>query len=299
MTAMIEADVAPSAPRAGRFVVSFAKDHAEVLETQRLRYRIFAQEMGAQIDGGDQGVDCDQYDPYCKHLLVRDVETGPSPTDSNLEPGPRPEPCPSPTDNNFEPGPRPERGRIVACTRILTDDQAPNAGGFYSSSEFDLQMIESLPGRVMEIGRTCVDAEFRNGAVIATLWQGIAAYITTQGFDYLFGCASIGLEDGGATAHAILQTIQARHMAPEYQRVRPYFPLPAADSRPSKKPKMPPLLKAYLSLGAKACGEAYWDRDFNCADVFMLLNVSELNPRYARHFLGRSLPADAQRTLLA
>ena len=51
---------------------------------------------------------------------------------------------------------------------------------------------------------------------------------------------------------------------------------------------MPPLLKAYMSLGAKACGEAYWDQQFNCADVFMLLNVSELNPRYTRHFMQRS-----------
>ena len=268
MTTMIEAATLPATPRAGRFAVGLAADHSEVLESQRLRYRIFAQELGAQIgcvgDGGE-GVDCDQYDPYCKHLLVRDVDSG----------------------------------RVVACTRLLSDDKAPNAGGFYSASEFDLQMIESLPGRVLEVGRTCVDAEFRSGAVIATLWQGIAEIITTQGFDYLFGCASIGLEDGGAAAHALLANIRERHMAPEYQRVRPYFPLPAADVRLTEKPKMPALLKAYLSLGAKACGEAYWDRDFNCADVFMLLNVSELNPRYARHFLGRAAANDPARLLVA
>jgi putative hemolysin len=299
MTTMNEAATLPAAPRAGRFAVSLAASPSEVLESQRLRYRIFAQELGAQIDGGSEGVDCDQYDPYCKHLLVRDVESG----------------------------------KVVACTRLLSDAQAPNAGGFYSASEFDLQMIESLPGRVLEVGRTCVDAEFRSGAVIATLWQGIAEIITTQGFDYLFGCASIGLEDGGAAAHSLLANIRERHMAPEYQRVRPYFPLPAADVRPvskhsdkfeahvfapapapisrsestvspahvrlTEKPKMPALLKAYLSLGAKACGEAYWDRDFNCADVFMLLNVSELNPRYARHFLGRAAANDPARLLVA
>src|SRR3546814_14297283 len=73
-----------------------------------------------------------------------------------------------------------------------------------------------------------------------------------------------------------------------FRSVRPFIPLPAADRRITEKPKLPPLLKAYLSLGAKACGEAYWDRDFNCADVFMLLNVSDLNPRYTRHFLGQA-----------
>jgi putative hemolysin len=254
MTAMIDAGLKRELEpvQTPRFEVSFARNTTEVLESQRLRYRIFAGELGAQIDGGEEGVDADQFDPYCRHLLVRDTQTG----------------------------------AVIACTRILTDAQAPDAGGFYSAGEFDLAMIDSLPGRVMEIGRTCVDERYRNGAVIATLWQGIAAHVTSNGFDYLFGCASIGLEDGGAQAHAILQQIRARHLSTEYQRVRPYYPLPAVDGRPSEKVKLPPLLKAYLSLGAKACGEAYWDRDFNCADVFMLLDVSHLHPRYARHFLG-------------
>lgn len=241
-----------------RFEVRLARDAGEIIESQRLRYRIFAGELGALIDGGPDGVDRDACDPWCHHLLVRDTLTQ----------------------------------RLVACTRLLTDDMAPNAGGFYSSGEFDLAMIDALPGRVAEIGRTCVDAEYRNGAVIATLWQGIAAFVMSRGFEYLFGCASIGLEDGGAQAHAILQQVRGRYLSPDYQRVRPYYPLPAIDGRlPSLKVRMPPLLKAYVSLGAKACGEAYWDRDFNCADLFMLLNVSDLHPRYARHFLERGAGA--------
>ncbi|MGQ0501768.1 MAG: GNAT family N-acetyltransferase [Panacagrimonas sp.] len=263
MLAIMQDEVDRGEPRAEprqRFAVSFARDGQEILESQRLRYRVFAEEMGAQLDSGSEGVDRDQYDPWCRHLLVRDTDTG----------------------------------HVVACTRILTDEQAPNAGGFYSSGEFDLSMVDSLPGRCMEIGRTCVDRAYRNGAVIALLWQGIAAHVTTEGFDYLFGCASIGLQDGGAQAHAILQQIRGRHFVPEYQRVRPYYPLPAVDGRPSDKVRLPPLLKAYLSLGAKACGDAYWDRDFNCADVFMLLNVSDLNPRYTRHFLERSATTTVQ-----
>ncbi|AXQ30320.1 GNAT family N-acetyltransferase [Solimonas sp. K1W22B-7] len=249
MSAIIDGDL----PRKPRFELGFAETAAEVLETQQLRYRIFAGELGAQIDSGAEGVDRDRYDEYCRHLFVREMESG----------------------------------RIIACTRILTDDRAALAGGFYSAGEFDLDMINGLPGRVMEIGRTCVDAEYRSGAVIATLWQGIAAYVTNEGYDYLFGCASIGLEDGGVAAHAILDQIRGKYLAPASQHVRPYVTLPAADARATEKPKLPPLLKAYLSLGAKACGEPYWDQDFNCADVFMLLNVSDLHPRYARHFLGK------------
>ena len=252
---MSEADVINSPAATPRFVAGFATTPEQIAETQALRYRIFAGEMGADIDGGEAGLDVDQYDPYCQHLTVRETATG----------------------------------RLVACTRILTDDKAHRAGGFYSAGEFDLKMIDSLPGRVMEVGRTCVDAEFRNGAVIAVLWQALAEFIIRNGFDYLFGCASIGLEDGGANAHAILNQIQQKYMAEPWQHVRPLITLPVADARPSDKaPRLPPLLKAYFSLGAKACGEPYWDREFNCADVFVLLNVTDLHPRYARHFMDRS-----------
>jgi len=255
MSALMTTQTLTPAPR---FVVAFAETPAEIVETQRLRYQIFAGELGASIDGGSEGIDSDHYDQFCRHLTVREAHTG----------------------------------RLVACTRILTDDLAPKAGGFYSAGEFDLKMIDSLPGRVMEVGRTCVDAEYRSGAVIAVLWQGLAEFIIKSGFDYLFGCASIGLEDGGANAHAILAQIKERYMAPNWQHVRPLIPLPIADARPDQKGKLPPLLRAYFSLGAKACGEPYWDRDFNCADVFVLLNVTDLHPRYARHFMERAQHED-------
>lgn len=257
---MTEMLAVPPLLKAPRFELRFAETAAEIIATQKLRYRIFAGELGAQIDGGEAGIDRDHYDPHCRHLMVLDAETG----------------------------------EVVACTRILTGEAAEATGGFYSASEFDIAMLDALPGRLLEIGRTCVAPEHRNGAVIATLWQGIAGFITSAGYDYLFGCASIGLEDGGAAAQAMLETLRGKSMSSPGQRVRPYYPLPAADRRPSAtrcpegRVRMPPLLKAYLSLGAKVCGEPYWDRDFNCADVFMLLNVSDLNPRYARHFLGKS-----------
>ncbi len=247
-----------SAVQGARFSVALARDAMDIIESQRLRYRIFAGELGAQIHDGGSGLDHDRLDVFCRHLLVRDTVTG----------------------------------TMVASTRLLSDHQAEQAGGFYAAKEFDLEMTRSLPGRVLEVGRTCVHAEYRNGVVIAALWQGIATLIAEEGFDYLFGCASIGLDDGGAHAHAMLDAIRLRHMAPQRHRVTPYQPLPRADHAVADvaiaPPRVPPLLKAYLSLGAKACGEPFWDRDFQCADIFMLLNVSELNPRYARHFLERA-----------
>lgn len=244
-----------------RFELGIARSQVEIRESQRLRYRVFCDELGAAIAGGADGLDQDQYDRYCEHLLVRDASTG----------------------------------QVIASTRVLTDESAADAGGFYSSGEFDLAMFDSLPGRKMEIGRTCVDPAHRSGSAIATLWQGIASLVVERGYDYLFGCASISLEAGAGTAHAILDTVRSKHMADQRHRVRPYFSLPAPDMRVTEKVRLPPLLKAYLSLGAKACGEAHWDREFNCADVFMLLNVSELNPRYSRHFLSRGTPRPERR----
>jgi putative hemolysin len=233
-----------------RFEVRFARHPDEIAETQRLRHLIFAGELGARIDGD---LDADRFDPHCRHLIVVDTAL-----------------C-----------------KLAACTRLLTDDRALDAGGFYSEGEFQLDLLHALPGRVLEIGRTCVDPAYRSGAVIALLWSGLADFVIREGFDYLFGCASIGLDDGGANAHAVLTELRSRHLAPPWHRVQPRIPLPRSDAPPAAKPKLPPLIKAYVSLGAKACGEAYWDREFNCADVFMLLNVGELCPRYARRFMGQ------------
>lgn len=246
-----------------RYEVSFARTPGDIRETQQLRYKIFAGELGAQIDDQGTGLDRDKYDAHCRHLLVRDTTTG----------------------------------FVVACTRILTDDRVGFTGGFYSAGEFDMGLMGHLPGRTMEIGRTCVDPAYRNGAVIALLWSGIADLISRERFDYLFGCASISLEDGGASAHAIIDTLRADYLSPSFHRVRPRIALPAADAKTTAPVRMPPLLKAYVALGAKACGEAYWDADFNCADVFMMLNVAELEPRYARRFFGKPVTAETSLAL--
>ena len=246
-----------------RFVARIADNEQDMFESLKLRYRIFAEELGARINTAAAGIDADRFDAHCRHLIVRD----------NLS------------------------GRVVASTRLLTDNGAQTAGGFYSESEFDLSAITRLPGRKMEVGRTCVDPEFRGGAVIATLWAKLAETMTREGQDYLFGCASIGLEDGGQYAHAVMSHLARNHLSSPGQRVQPRQSLPAADRRDADgaPPRLPPLLKAYISLGAKICGEGYWDHDFNCVDVFVLLHVANMTPRYARHF-ARAAEAELART---
>nr|MBV6629827.1 GNAT family N-acetyltransferase [Oceanococcus sp. HetDA_MAG_MS8] len=236
-----------------KFRVSLAQTPADVIEAQQLRYRIFAEEMGADIDGGELGIDADNLDRYCDHLIVRN-----------------------------------DQDRIVACTRLLTGEQADMAGGFYSEHEFAIESIKMLVGAKLEVGRTCVDAAYRSGATIATLWSGLADYVAKNNIDYLFGCASIGL-DNTAEALDILQSINERYLSAPDLRVQSRKTYPQAPQAAATKSRMPPLLKAYVSLGARACGEAYWDEEFHCVDVFMLLNIKELHPRYRRRFLGPRL----------
>ncbi len=243
----------------GQFSVDLARDAEEIEETQRLRYQVFVEEMGAKPDTAIEGIERDHFDDYCHHLLVRH---------------------------------RPS-GRVVATTRILTDTQSRLAGGFYSESEFDLGDIRALPGRIMEIGRTCVHADYRNGATMARLWSGLADFMESYRLSYLIGCCSIPLNDCGVRLNNLMDRIRHRHMSDESLRVRPRLGLRERLAVGSSEIEPPPLLKAYLRLGAKVCGEPCWDPVFNTADLFILLDTANLTRRYQRHFIQRqrSLPA--------
>ncbi len=245
--------------------VGFATTRAEREACYRLRYRVFVEEMGAQIAAGHGGLERDVFDPHCHHLMVRDVS-----------------------------------GAVVACTRVLTDTQSCLTGGFYSEQEFDLGSIHKLPGRVMEIGRTCVHPDWRRGGTIAALWAGLAQFMADNRFGYLVGCASIPMDDGGAAARAIADRLLAHHRAPAERRVRPRRPLPAlAGQAETSATRLPPLLKAYMRLGATVGGEPCWDPAFGCADLFILLESADLQARYLRHFVERRREAEPRRAHIA
>lgn len=236
-----------------RLKVELAISEADIRASQRLRFQIFADEMGAQLPSSAEKLDKDRYDPYCQHLLVKDTLSG----------------------------------EVVGSTRILTEHQAKKAGGFYSESEFDLSTMFPLQGHSMEIGRTCIHPRYRKGRTLTLLWAALAKYMDQHQVDYLFGCASIPMQDGGYVAHSIMEDLRSKHMSDEAYRVSPTLALPEVNELPAHIVSMPPLLKAYLRLGLKVCGEACWDPDFNVADVFVLLDRSLIDPRYVRHYMGR------------
>ncbi len=234
-----------------RLVLQHAHTPAEIAEAQRLRYKVFAEEMGARVPGREFGTDSDEFDLYCDHLLVRDTSTN----------------------------------RVIGTYRILSGAMARCTGGFYSDREFDLARLNHLRDEMAEIGRSCVHPAYRNGVTIALLWSGIAQYMQTHGYRYLIGCASIGIADGGHVAAAIYNTLEKTSLSPAEYRVFPRCELPLEAPDSAAEAVLPSLIKGYVRVGAYICGAPAWDPDFNTADLLMLLPMSRVNPRYARHFL--------------
>ncbi|MBY0249213.1 MAG: GNAT family N-acetyltransferase [Nitrospiraceae bacterium] len=235
-----------------KLAVSLTKSSDEVCEAQRLRHRVFAEECGAQLSTSTAGLDEDEFDSLCDHLIVRDVR----------------------------------RDMVVGTYRILTSWKAKELGRFYSESEFDLTNLKPLTPRLVEVGRSCIHPEYRQGAVITLLWAGLAQYMVSGGYEYLMGCASISLADGGTLATETYLNLCTTSMSPSHWRVVPHRPYPIGTCHLVGKPILPPLVKGYVRLGAYVCGEPGWDEQFNTADLFMLLPLSRMDARYARHFLG-------------
>ncbi len=237
-----------------RLHARFAKSEKEILAAQTLRYNIFSQEYGAAFydqNGAPTSIDSDHYDPHCRHLMVLDGE------------------------------------RIVGYTRLLPGAVAKKIGGFYSAHEFDIDGLVKEPHRFLEIGRTCVHPDYRNGATIAVLWSKLAEFLVESGFDYLIGCASVPLGDGGSSLNSVMPMLRKNHLADKRFRVAPKVPYLTTHANGSERPKMPPLLKAYMRMGAQICGEPCWDQDFNCADLFIFLDVALVADRYAKRFLSK------------
>jgi putative hemolysin len=232
-----------------RLTVGLARSAADVQDAQRLRFKVFAEEMGARLGSAVDGLDRDEFDAWCDHLIVRDADTL----------------------------------RVVGTYRVLPPHRAREFGRLYSESEFELSRLAHLAPATIEVGRSCVHRDYRCGAAILLLWAGLAQYMKAGGYRHLIGCASAPLADGGLQAARLRDELQPYFTDPEY-RVFPRLPFPHQRIERAAECEMPPLIKGYLRLGAKVCGEPAWDPDFNTADFLIWLSLDNLHPRYARHF---------------
>lgn len=250
-TRLIEARQQARAARP-KLSVGLARYAWEISEAQKLRYQVFAGELGARLPTHRPGVDQDRYDAYCEHLIVRDDQSN----------------------------------KVVGTYRILSPERARLIGSYYTESEFDLSRLQHLRPGMVEIGRSCVHADYRTGATIALLWAGLAKYMLDHEYDYLIGCASISMADGGHAAASMYRNL-GEHMSPLEYRVFPRCPLPLDALNSDLPAELPPLIKGYLRAGAYVCGDPAWDPDFNTADLPIMMPMSRLDSRYAKHFTGK------------
>jgi putative hemolysin len=237
----------------------WASNLAHVRQAQRLRYTVFADEMGARLPEVVEGHDVDRFDDYCEHLLVRHKPTG----------------------------------DIVGTYRVLTPAQAKRAGGLYTETEFDASALQDLRSDLVELGRSCVHAEFRSGAVIMALWTALAQFMQRNRLQYMVGCASIPMQQSGVApglgvdlAASVWMQLKDRYMAAEHRRVHARLPLPMDERGVQVQAEPPALIKAYLRLGARILGAPSWDPDFNTADLPLLMCLQDMPSRYRKHFLG-------------
>lgn len=230
---------------APRLQLSFAKSEHEVREAQRLRFRVFAEEMGAQLHHSTSRIDKDIFDPYCEHLLVRDSASE----------------------------------EVAGTYRILTPALARRVGGFYAETEFDLIRLAHLYDRTAEVGRACVHPDYRSGMTLRLLWSGLIDYMQQRGYDYVIGCASISMADGGHGAASIYRRLRLEHLSPIEWRVFPRHPLQLEGLDSTRNTPLPTLIKGYMRLGCFICGDPAWDPDFNTADLLVMLPMSLMNKR--------------------
>jgi putative hemolysin len=250
-----------------QFESGWADSEEEVREAQRLRHSIFVGEMGARLappPGTPDGVDADEFDRHCDHLLVRVREVGSD-----------------------------EPGQLVGTYRVLGPEAARRAGACYTEGEFDLAPLAPLRDGAVELGRACVHADWRSGGVILALWSELGNYMVERGLHTMFGCASIGMADGGRLARRVWRQLRDSPylVQPEF-RIRPLTPLPPGDDGEAPVAAgtlrdLPPLIKGYLRCGARVVGPPSFDRAFNTADLPIMMRLADLPARYGKQFLAR------------
>ncbi|MCZ2847883.1 GNAT family N-acetyltransferase [Modestobacter sp. VKM Ac-2978] len=249
------AAVTTALPASRRSYTTALATHADdVAAAQRLRWSVFAQEGGALLAPSAAALerDVDEWDELCDHLLVRDVATG----------------------------------EVVGTYRLLPPERAAAAGRSYGDGEFDLSRHAALRPGLVEAGRSCVHPDHRTGTVITALWAGVLRYVLERGATHLAGCASVPLTDGGATVAGVWEAVRTRHLASADLRVVPHLPFDVMAPPQPERLVVPPLLRAYLKLGARVCGRPAYDPAFGTADLYVLLAVADIPDRVLARLLG-------------
>ena len=242
----------------GKLQIKITRDEDEIQEAQRLRFEVFNLEMKKGLKTSLQrGLDVDEYDPFCEHLIVRDSQSK----------------------------------QVVGTYRLLLGSEARKQLGFYSEREFDLKKIRNLPGELLELGRSCAHKDYRDKALIPAMWEAIADYVKRHRVRYLFGCASLYTTDSREVSECF-SLLKQKYYAPEKFRVRPVPEKLFRDLDENVEIgdpgnlflRLPSLIKGYLRIGALLCGPPALDNEFGTTDLFLLLDMKRMSSEYLDRF---------------
>jgi putative hemolysin len=271
VSVLIAADPSTPTTDTPRYTLLLSTDPALIEAAQRLRHDVFTSEPGFEVSGASPGFeagrDADRFDEHCDHLLVREDVSG----------------------------------ELVGCYRMLPPPGAIAAGSLYTATEFDVSGLDSLRPSLVEMGRAVVREDHRNGGVVLLMWAGILAYLDRCDYDYVTGCVSVPVhgvneETPGSQIRGVRDFVRRRHAAPGEYTVYPYRPV-TVDGRdlddidPPARLSVPPLMRGYLRLGARVCGEPAHDPDFGVGDFPALLDKRQADTRYLKRL--RSVGAAA------
>jgi len=250
----------------GDLHIRLAETAEEVRASQRLRYRVFCEEMAATPSAEErlERREYDTFDAYCDHLLVFD---------------------------------RRKRGTeaVVGTYRLMRREQALRRGQFYTIDEYDISTLLNYPGEILELGRSCVAADYRTGTTMQLLWRGIAEYVFYYNIDVMFGCASLPSTDPDTLKDA-LSYLYHHHLAPPALRPKAlpgrYVDMnrqaPEEINVRQARRLVPPLVRGYLHLGGFVGDGAVIDYDFGTTDVAVVVKTDWVTQKYLRHYRSTS-----------
>ncbi len=247
-----------------RFEIRFTKNKDELIESQRLRHKIFIDEIcDSNKKIVESRIEKDKFDDYYKHLIIIDHQ------DPTLHP----------------------KGKIIGVTRVMLSDEIHEDKGFYCSQEFNLTPIIATQKKCIEIGRTCIDPRYRNTLILHYLWIEIGAFCSNNGVELLFGVASFKGNSVNKISMA-LSFIHYEYLAPA--EIRPkalkdgfiamnIIQKNAIDKFNALK-QMPNLLKSYLRFGAKVGEGAFIDKELNTIDILVIVDVLNMIKKYKVYY---------------
>ncbi|MEZ5724365.1 MAG: GNAT family N-acyltransferase [Paracoccaceae bacterium] len=254
-------------PDGSFFDIRIARDEADLLAVQRLRYQVFVEELGGDgpLVDHEARLERDEFDEVVDQLLLIDTRRDPAQLD-----------------------------HVVGAYRLLPGDRAASLGRFYCDSEYDLTKLKASGRKLLELGRSCVLPEYRGGAGLLLLWNALSEYVLDQEIEILFGVASFHGLDAQALAQP-LSWLNHHHLAPEdlrptalpggYQRMDL---IAEADlDRRAAMVAMPALIKAYLRLGGTVGEGAFLDRPFNTTDVLLLMDTAVMSQKHRDYYTSR------------